>query len=58
MGSSGSCEQADLIPRDRIEQSILLIRGHEVMLDSDLGFFQLLTPAFKLHSKIKRVPGS
>ncbi len=27
----------ELIPRERIEQSILLIRGHKVMLDGDLA---------------------
>jgi hypothetical protein len=26
-----------LIPRERIERSILLIRGHKIMLDSDLA---------------------
>ena len=26
-----------LVPRERIEQTILLIRGHNVMLDSDLA---------------------
>ncbi len=28
---------ADLIPAERIEQSILLVRGHKVMLDRDLA---------------------
>jgi len=26
-----------LVPRERIEQTILLIRGHKVMLDTDLA---------------------
>jgi ORF6N domain len=26
-----------LVPRERIEQTILVIRGHRVMLDSDLA---------------------
>jgi hypothetical protein len=26
-----------LVPRERIEQTILLIRGHRVMLDADLA---------------------
>jgi len=28
---------SDLVPRERIEQTILLIRGHRVMLDADLA---------------------
>jgi hypothetical protein len=28
---------ANLIPSERIERSILLIRGHKVMLDADLA---------------------
>ena len=30
-------ENQSLIPRERIERSILLIRGHKVLLDNDLG---------------------
>ena len=26
-----------LVPRERIEQTILIIRGHRVMLDADLA---------------------
>ena len=28
---------SSLVPRERIEQTILLIRGHRVMLDSDVA---------------------
>jgi hypothetical protein len=30
-------KNTSLIPAERIERSILLIRGHKVMLDSDLA---------------------
>jgi hypothetical protein len=30
-------KQTSLIPAERIEQAILLLRGHKVMLDSDLA---------------------
>jgi len=30
-------KKASLVPKERIEQSILLIRGHKVMLDNDLA---------------------
>ena len=30
-------KQKSLVPAERIEQSILLIRGHKVLLDSDLS---------------------
>jgi hypothetical protein len=34
--------QKSAIPVERIERSILLIRGHKVMLDADLGSFMAL----------------
>jgi hypothetical protein len=42
-----------LVPRERIEQIILLIRGHNVMLDSDLA--QLYGVAVgRLNESVKR----
>ena len=36
-----------LVPRERIEQTILVIRGHRVMLDADLAeFYEVETKAF------------
>jgi hypothetical protein len=31
------CAQQSVIPLERIEKAILLLRGHKVMLDSELG---------------------
>jgi len=42
-----------LIPRERIEQTILLIRGHKVMLDSDLAHLYGVT-AGRLNEAVKR----
>ena len=42
-----------LIPRERIEQAILLIRGHRVMLDADLAkLYGVAT--FNLNKAVKR----
>ncbi len=42
-----------LIPRERIEQTILLIRGHNVMLDSDLAQLYGVTVG-RLNEAVKR----
>ena len=34
----------DLAPRDRIEQTILVIRGHRVMLSTDLADLYAVEP--------------
>ena len=40
-----------LVPRERIEQTILVIRGHRVMLDSDLAeLYGVRTEAFNRSS--------
>jgi hypothetical protein len=45
--------EKSLIPHERIEQSILLIRGHKVMLDADLaGLYDVDTGA--LNRAVKR----
>ena len=41
------------IPADRIERSILLIRGHKVLLDSDLAVLYRVT-TFNLNKAVKR----
>ena len=33
-----------LVPRERIEQTILVIRGHRVMLSTDLADFYAVEP--------------
>ena len=42
-----------LIPRERIERTILLIRGHNMMLDSDLAHLYGVT-AGRLNEAVKR----
>ncbi len=42
-----------LIPRERIEQTILLIRGHNVMMDSDLAQLYGVTVG-RLNEAVKR----
>ena len=42
-----------LVPRERIEQTILVIRGHRVMLDSDLAKLYGVT-TFNLNKAVKR----
>jgi hypothetical protein len=42
-----------LIPRERIEQTILVIRGHNVILDSDLAHLYGVT-AGRLNEAVKR----
>ena len=42
-----------LVPRERIEQTILLIRGHRVMLDADLTQLYGVT-AGRLNEAVKR----
>ena len=42
-----------LIPREQIEQKILVIRGHRVMLDSDLASLYGVT-TFNLNKAVKR----
>ena len=46
-------EHAHLIPAERIEQRILLIRGHKVMLDRDLAKLYGVT-TFNLNKAVKR----
>lgn len=43
----------DLITIGRVERSILLIRGHKVMLDSDLAELYGV-PTFRLNEQVKR----
>ena len=42
-----------LVPRKRIEQTILLIRGHRVMLDADLAHLYGVTTK-RLNEQVKR----
>jgi len=42
-----------LVPRERIEEAILLIRGHKVMLDADLAKLYGVT-TFNLNKAVKR----
>jgi hypothetical protein len=42
-----------LVPRERIEQTIFLIRGHRVMLDADLAKLYGVT-TFNLNKAVKR----
>jgi len=42
-----------LVPPERIEQSILLIRGHKVILDSDLARLYGVTTK-RLNEQVKR----
>jgi hypothetical protein len=42
-----------LVPRERIEQTILLIRGHRVMLDADLAKLYGVT-TFNLNKAVRR----
>lgn len=42
-----------VIPRERIEQTILLIRGHKVMLDTDLAHLYGVTTK-RLNEQVKR----
>ena len=42
-----------LVPRERIEQTILVIRGHNVMLDSDLAQLYGVTVG-RLNEAVKR----
>ena len=42
-----------LVPRERIEQTILVIRGHRVMLDTDLAKLYGVT-TFNLNKAVKR----
>ena len=42
-----------LVPRERIEQTILLIRGHRVMLDADLAHLYGVTTK-RLNEQVKR----
>src|SRR5713101_8888151 len=42
-----------LVPRERIEQTILLIRGHRVMLNSDLAHLYGVTTK-RLNEQVKR----
>ena len=42
-----------LVPRERIEQTILAIRGHRVMLDSDLAILYGVTTK-RLNEQVKR----
>ena len=44
---------ANLVPSERIERSILLIRGHKVMLDADLADLYGVT-TFNLNKAVKR----
>ena len=42
-----------IIPAERIERSILLIRGHKIMLDSDLADLYGV-PTGRLNEQVKR----
>ena len=42
-----------LVPAERIERSILLIRGHKVMLDSDLAELYGV-PTKRLNEQVRR----
>jgi hypothetical protein len=42
-----------LIPQERIEQSILLIRGHKVMLDASLAALYGV-PTYRINEAVKR----
>ena len=42
-----------LLPSERIEQAILLIRGHKVMLDTDLAHLYGVTTK-RLNEQVKR----
>jgi hypothetical protein len=42
-----------LVPRERIERTILVIRGHRVMLDADLAKLYGVT-TFNLNKAVKR----
>lgn len=44
---------SSLIPAERIERSILLIRGHKVMLDSDLAKLYEVSTA-RLNQQVRR----
>jgi len=44
---------ANLVPTERIERSILLIRGHKVMLDTDLAELYGVT-TFNLNKAVRR----
>ena len=46
--------KADVVLSDRIERSILLIRGHKVMIDSDLA--QLSNPRSNASGKTESEP--
>ena len=46
----------DLVPVERIEQAILLIRGQKVMLDSDLAILYGV-PTKRLNEQVKRNQG-
>ena len=42
-----------LVPRERIEQTILIIRGHRVMLDADLaGLYGV--PTKRLNEQVEK----
>jgi hypothetical protein len=42
-----------LVPRERIEQTILLLRGHRVMLDADLAILYGV-PTKRLNEQVQR----
>ena len=44
---------SSLVPRERIEQTILVIRGHNMMLDSDLAQLYGVTVG-RLNEAVKR----
>jgi hypothetical protein len=48
-------EDKSLVPPERIERSILLIRSHKVMLDSDLAELYGVTTK-RLNEQVKRNP--
>src|SRR4026209_2076258 len=48
--------ETNLIPIERIERAILLIRGEKVMLDSDLASIYGVTTK-RLNEQVKRNPG-
>ena len=43
----------NILPRERIERSILLVRGHKVMLDADLAVLYGVTTK-RLNEQVRR----
>ena len=55
----GKLDELVLIPTDRIDQSILIIRGHKVILDEDLAKLYQVTTSVLVQAvkrNLKRFP--